>query len=76
MILKAKIRRFGNSLGFLLPREALARLDVREGDNLFLTETTENGYRLTAGDPDFAREVQAVAGLSRRYRDALRQLAR
>jgi putative addiction module antidote len=76
MIIRAKIRKFGNSLGFILPKEALARLDVKEGDTLFLTETTENGYRLSAGDPEFARKIQAAAGLSRQYRDVLRELVR
>ena len=71
-----KIRKVGNSLGVILPREALARLNVEEGATLFLTETTETGYRLTAGNPEFARKIQVADQLSRQYRDVLRELAR
>ena len=76
MILEVKLRKFGNSLGIILPREALARLNVAEGDKLYLTETTESGYRLTAGNPEFARTLQAAQQISREYRDVLRELAR
>jgi hypothetical protein len=51
LILAVKLRKFGNSLGIILPRNAPARLNVEEGETLFLTETTETGYRLTAGNP-------------------------
>jgi death-on-curing protein len=68
MILELKLRKFGNSLGVILPREALARLEVEEGDRLFLTETTERGYRLTSGNPEFARKIEAAGKLSRQYR--------
>lgn len=76
MVLEVKIRKLGNSIGIILPKEVLGRLNVKSGDTLFLTETTESGYRLTAGDPEFARKVKAAGQLSRSYRDALRELAR
>jgi putative addiction module antidote len=76
MILEIKLRKFGNSLGVILPREALARLNVHEGDTLYLTEASEAGYRLTACNPEFARTIQAAARLSRQYRDVLRELVR
>ncbi len=76
MILELRVRKFGNSLGILLPKEALARLNVAEGDTLYLTETTEVGYRLTPGDPEFGRKIQAAERLSREYRDVLRELTR
>ena len=34
-----KIRRVGNSLGVTLPKEALQKLRVQEGDSVFVTET-------------------------------------
>mgnify|MGYP000956216921 CR=1 FL=1 len=76
MVLEVKIRKLGNSIGIILPKDVLGRLNVKSGDTLFLTETTESGYRLTAGDPEFARKVKAAGQLSRSYRDALRELAR
>ncbi len=32
MVLELKLRKVGNSLGVVLPKEALARLNVHEGD--------------------------------------------
>ncbi|MGH8228254.1 MAG: AbrB/MazE/SpoVT family DNA-binding domain-containing protein [Steroidobacteraceae bacterium] len=36
--MKARVRRIGNSLGVILPREILGRWQVGEGDSLELTE--------------------------------------
>ena len=51
-----KIRQIGNSLGVVLPKEALSRLNVKEGDQLFLTEAPDGSVRLTPYDPDFEKE--------------------
>ena len=37
---------------------ALARLRVKKGDTLYLTEAPEDAYRLTPHDPDFARQME------------------
>ena len=58
------------------PKEALARLNVAAGDALYLSETTDSGFRLTASNPDFARKMQVADNLSRRYRHALKELAK
>ena len=76
MVLELKVRKIGNSVGILLPKQALARLHVEEGDILVLTETTEGGFRLTATNPGFAEKMSIAAKLSRRYRNALRELAK
>ena len=39
MVLELKLRRVGNSVGLVLPKEALARLNAEDGDALFLTLT-------------------------------------
>ena len=52
--MQLKVRKVGNSLGVILPREVVARLKVVEGDNLNLTEGPED-YRLSAYDPEIAR---------------------
>ena len=51
-----KVRKIGNSLGVLLPQEALAALRVGNGDTLYLTEAP-GGYRVTPYDPDFERQI-------------------
>jgi len=76
MVLELKLRKIGNSVGLVLPKEALARLNVAEGDPVFLTETTDGGFRVTGGNPAFSEKMKAAERLSRRYRNALRELAK
>ncbi|MEI6712575.1 MAG: AbrB/MazE/SpoVT family DNA-binding domain-containing protein [Verrucomicrobiota bacterium] len=75
MPLELKIRKVGNSLGVVLPKEALAKLNVEEGDTIILTEA-QDGVRLTAANPEFAKSMSVFESLSRRYRDTLRELAK
>ena len=75
MILELKLRKVGNSVGIVLPKEALAHLKVEEGDSVTLTEA-QDGVRLTASNPEFAKSMAAFESLNRRYRNALRELAK
>jgi len=76
MVVELKLRKVGNSVGLVLPKEALARLNAEEGDPVYLTETTDGGFRLTASNPAFAEKMKVAERLSRRYRHALRELAK
>ena len=42
MMIALKVRKIGNSLGLVLPKEALARLKVSQGETVYLTDS-ENG---------------------------------
>lgn len=72
---KLKIRKIGNSYGVILPKEVLEHLQVREGDELYATETPE-GVRITSEDPVFRKAMEAFEEGSRMYRNALRELAK
>jgi putative addiction module antidote len=74
-MLHLKIRKIGNSLGLVLPREALTRLHVQDGDTVFLVETPDGGYNLTPYDPDFDKKMAKADEIMRRYRNTLRALA-
>ena len=76
MLLELKLRKIGNSLGIVLPKEALARLNAGDGDALYLTETTDGSFRVSANNPDFARKMKVAQSISRRYRNALSELAK
>ena len=76
MVLELKLRKVGNSVGLVLPKQALARLNAEEGDAVYLTAATDGGFRLTANNPEFARKMKAAESLSRRYRHALKELAK
>ena len=75
MTLELKLRKVGNSVGIVLPKEALAHLKVNEGDTLTLTEA-QDGVRLSASNPEFAKTMAVVESLNRRYRNTLRELAK
>ncbi|HJX14298.1 MAG TPA: AbrB/MazE/SpoVT family DNA-binding domain-containing protein [Candidatus Deferrimicrobiaceae bacterium] len=72
---KVKVRKIGNSLGAILPIEVAARLRVKEGDSLSVTETPD-GIQLSPYDPDFEAAMEAFERGSVRYRNALRRLAK
>ncbi len=69
------VRRIGNSLGVILPQEVLGKLNVVEGDKLTLTDSPE-GMRVTPYDPEFKRQMEIARQGMRKYRNALRELAR
>jgi putative addiction module antidote len=72
---KLTVRKIGNSLGVILPREALNELGLREGDSITLTETPA-GYSITGYDPEFENAIKIAEEGMRRYRNALRELAK
>ncbi len=72
---KLKIRRVGNSAGVTLTKEVLAALRVREGDTLILTETPD-GFKVTPHDDTFEAAMKAFERTDRKYRNALRELAK
>ncbi len=76
MVGPLKLRKVGNSVGVVLPKEALARLNAGEGDEIYLTEAPEGGFRITANRPDFGEKMKVAEALSRRYRNALSELAK
>lgn len=76
MTVELKLRALGNSVGAVIPKEALARMNAQKGDTLYLTETTDGGFRLTAGNPEFAKTMAVAEEGMRRYRNALRELAK
>jgi putative addiction module antidote len=75
MTLELRLRKVGNSVGIVLPKEALAHLKVGEGDTVTLTEA-QDGVRLSASSPEFAKSMAVFESLNRRYRNALRELAK
>jgi putative addiction module antidote len=69
------VRKVGNSLGVILPAEAAAFLKVKEGDELFLTESPD-GYTLTPYDPHFEKVIRLAEDFIDHHKNALRELAK
>jgi putative addiction module antidote len=74
MAATAKIISVGNSAGVILPKETLARLNIKKGDKVYITEGSQ-GIRLMPFDPDFAVQMEAAREVMRENRDVLQRLA-
>jgi putative addiction module antidote len=70
-----KVRKIGNSLGVVLPKDVLAKLRVGEGDELNVSETPE-GVALQRSDAELQEQIEAARRAMKRYRNALRELAK
>jgi putative addiction module antidote len=70
-----QVKKIGNSLGLILPRDLLARLKLKEGDNLHVVELTERGLKLTPYDPKHAKAMDIARRAFRKYADTFKALA-
>lgn len=70
-----KLTRVGNSVGVVLPKEALARLKLEAGDTVYLTDSPD-GFRLTPHDPAFADQYAVAERIMKSRRAVLRELAK
>lgn len=70
-----KVRKIGNSLGVVLPKEVLAKLGVGEGDQLSVSDTSD-GVALRAFNGGLEEQIEAARRAMKRYRNALRELAK
>lgn len=75
-MLTFKVTTVGASAGFILTKEAMARLKVKKGDTVYLTEAPDGGYRLTPYDPNFERQMTLAEEIMREDRDVLKALAK
>jgi putative addiction module antidote len=71
-----QIKKIGNSLGLILPRELLARLKLKEGDKLHVIEQTERGIKLSPYDPKHAKAMEIARRSFRKYADTYKALAK
>jgi putative addiction module antidote len=76
MVVELKVRKFGNSLGVVLPREVINRLQTGENEPLFLIEAPEGGYRLTPYDPQFEKKMAKADDIISRYRNTVHVLVK
>ena len=74
-MLRVKVMSIGNSMGVVLPKEALAKLKADKGDTLYLVEGPE-GLTLTPYQPDFDTQMRAAEEVMKKYRNALHELAK
>lgn len=76
MVLELKLRKVGNSVGVVLPKEALAHLKVEEGDTICVTDAADGTLRVSGTNPHFTRQMEVARDVMRRYRNTFRELAK
>lgn len=70
-----KLRAIGNSVGLVLPKELLAKLDLAEGDTVQVVETQE-GFLLTPASSDVEEQLRLGRELMKKYRETFAALAK
>ena len=73
---RTKVRKIGNSLGVILPKETLNDLQVEEGQALYISKAEDGSLRLAPNDEEFEKSMEVFNSLNRRYRNALKELAK
>ena len=71
-----KLTQIGNSVGVILPKDVLARMNLEKGDTVFLTDTAEGGVTLTPYDPQFELQMESARRIMKKRRNVLRELAK
>lgn len=74
-MLKVKVTSVGNSMGIILPKEALNKMKAEKGDTLYLVESPD-GFTLTPYEQNFDKQMDAAQGIMKRYKNTLRELAK
>lgn len=71
-----KLTQVGNSVGVILPRDALIKLGVEKGDTVYLVEGPDGEMRLSIYNPEVAEQIALGEDFMHRYRDTFRALAK
>ncbi|MEA2694120.1 MAG: hypothetical protein QOJ16_3507 [Acidobacteriota bacterium] len=75
MVRELTLRQVGGSIGATIPKEMAERLHLDVGDRVLAVET-ENGILLTPYDPDIEAGLAIAGRAAKKYRNALRELAK
>lgn len=68
-MVELKVRKFGRSLGVILPMDVINRLHIKAGESLFLIDAADSSYLLTH-DP----ASKKAGDIINRYRNALQDI--
>jgi len=71
-----EVKKIGDSLGLILPKDLLARLKLKEGDKLHVVEQTERGVKLSPYDPKRAKAMEFARRSFRKYAETYKALAK
>ena len=75
MVRTVKLRKMGGSIGATLPKDLAERLHLDVGDEVFIV-ATDTGLLITPYDPTFNKAMVAYRRGAKKYKNALRELAK
>ena len=75
-MVELKVRKFGNSLGVVLPKDVIRRLQTGEGERLLLVEAPNGTYSIAPREEQFKAKMDKADDIMQRYRNTLRVLAK
>ena len=72
--MEAKIRKIGNSMGVILPKQLIRELHLKTGDKVSI-ELRGSTLELRPIDPEFEEWAEAYRQVNTDYKDVLKALA-
>ena len=75
MVMLLNIKKPGNSLSIIVPKEMAIDMNIDHGDCLFATKTP-SGYEISAYDPNFVKKIEAARRGMKKYKNTLVDLAK
>lgn len=72
--MEGKIRKIGNSLGVILPKQLIEELHLKTGDKVSIARKGSN-LEIRPIDPEFEEWADAYRQLNTDYKDVLKALA-
>lgn len=69
-----KLTQIGNSVGIIIPKDAVSAMGLAKGDEVILTRAP-GGFRISAYDYHFAKEMEDIVNINKNRRNALRALS-
>jgi antitoxin MazE len=75
MVREVTLRQVGGSIGATIPKDMANRLHLAVGDRVLAVET-DRGILLTPYDPNVEEGLAVAAHAAKKFRNALRELAK
>jgi putative addiction module antidote len=74
--MKLEIKKIGNSTGLILPKELLARLGLKQGDEVTVTEGPDRTLTVSAYQRDDDETMRIAREVMSEYKNTFKALAK
>jgi putative addiction module antidote len=73
-MIKLKVTKIGDSVGVIFPKELMDKLNIKDGDALYLVETPD-GFEVKSDDAELMQQMEVAEEVMREDHDVLSKLA-